>query len=443
MDNKKKFISLKTKLTISFFTGMLISVISFFILFFLFKLLLDDYFFNSTFVMDQEKKYVDSLQAYVTAGNVAATDFLALRRWTKKNDVTIFSVSRERVLLFDNSYTGNAPLSETDAIQLHKTWKFFCEVIFADGPADVYIHKNYQKNFYLIATAIAAGISAFFWVLFLTFSFSKRIKYVQQLQQEVAVHQTDLENVFTENGNDELTNLAGALNHMREALLKSKRDEMLRKKEQETLVLGMAHDLRTPLTGLMGYLELGKRCQGDQSKMDAYMDKTIGKTNQIRELSDKLFDHFLSNDEKTCVLEAPAATDYALGDFLSELCSQLEVSGFQVDSNGLKWFDIKIRIDSDFMGRIINNLISNIEKYADKNHPVTLSSLLSKDYFGIQLGNRIRESSDEVQGTRIGVQNVEKMMEQMCGRSDIERNQSSFLIILWFPIWLDNLVKNS
>ena len=147
MDNKKKFVSLKTKLTISFFTGMLISVISFFILFFLFKLLLDDYFFNSTFVMDQEKKYIDSLQAYVTEGNIAATDFLALRRWTKQNDVTIFSVSRERVLLFDNSYTGNAPLSETDAIQLHKTWKFFCEVMFADGPADVYIHKNYQKNF--------------------------------------------------------------------------------------------------------------------------------------------------------------------------------------------------------------------------------------------------------------------------------------------------------
>ena len=434
MGNKKKFVSLKTKLISSFFTGMLIAVCIFFTLFFLSKVLLDDYFYHSTYVMDHEKKYVDDLQEYVSKNSIDATDFQALRKWAKENEITIFSVSRKRVLLFDNSYTGNAPLSETDAIQLHKTWRYFYEVTFADGPADVYVHKNYQRNIYLIATMITAGISAFVWALFLSRSFSKRIKYVLQLQSEITDQQTDLGQSFTENGNDELTNLAVALNHMREALLKSNQDEMLRKKEQETLVLGMAHDLRTPLTGLMGYLELGKRCQGDQSKMDAYMDKAIGKTNQIRELSDKLFDHFLSNDEKTCVLEAPAAADYALGDFLSELCSQLAVSGFQVDSNGLKWFDVKIRIDSDFMGRIINNLISNVEKYADKNHPVTLSSLLSKDYFGIQLGNRIRESRDEVQGTRIGMQNVEKMMEQMCGRADIERNQNSFLIILWFPV---------
>ena len=288
MGNKKKFVSLKTKLISSFFTGMLIAVCIFFTLFFLSKVLLDDYFYHSTYVMDHEKKYVDDLQEYVSKNSIDATDFQALRKWAKENEITIFSVSRKRVLLFDNSYTGNAPLSETDAIQLHKTWRYFYEVTFADGPADVYVHKNYQRNIYLIATMITAGISAFVWALFLSRSFSKRIKYVLQLQSEITDQQIDLGQSFTENGNDELTNLAAALNHMREALLKSKQDEMLRKKEQETLVLGMAHDLRTPLTGLMGYLELGKRCQGDQGKVDAYMDKASGKTNQIRELSDKL-----------------------------------------------------------------------------------------------------------------------------------------------------------
>ena len=221
---------------------------------------------------------------------------------------------------------------------------------------------------------------------------------------------------------------------MREALLESERKEKLRKKEQETLVLGMAHDLRTPLTGLMGYLELCKRSQGDQLKLDEYVNKAIGKTNQIHELSDKLFDHFLSNEEKTCILEASASADYALGDFLSELCSQLEVSGFRIDSDGLKWFNAKIRIDSDFMGRIFNNLISNIERYANADYPVTLSSLLSKNYFGVQIENMIRDLRSEVQGTRIGMQNIEKMMEQMCGKAEVERTRDLFRITLWFPI---------
>ena len=44
---------------------------------------------------------------------------------------------------------------------------------------------------------------------------------------------------------------------------------------------------------------------------------------------------------------------------------------------------------------------------------IILSSLLSKDYFGVQTANRIREAGDDVQGTRIGMQNVEKMMEAL------------------------------
>ena len=56
------------------------------------------------------------------------------------------------------------------------------------------------------------------------------------------------------------------------------------KKAQNKLVLGMAHDLRTPLTALMAYLEIIKR-EPEHDKVKLYVKKTVGKAIQIKNLS--------------------------------------------------------------------------------------------------------------------------------------------------------------
>ncbi|MBE5863709.1 MAG: HAMP domain-containing histidine kinase [Lachnospiraceae bacterium] len=435
MDNNKKKLSLKNRLVFGFFIGMLISVFVFFALYSVTKILLDDFFSSSSYVSTQEQKYVDSLQKYVTEHGMAATDFTGLRKWAKENEITVFSVSRERVLLYDNSYTGNAPLSETESLQLHKTWQYFHAVEFKDGPADVYIHKNYQRNYYVMALLIISGVSALVWALVLMLSFNRRIKYVMLLQEEIN-HQGDLlENSFTEKGNDELTEVARALNHLRNALLDSKAKETQYKKDREALILGMAHDLRTPLTGLRGYLEIIRRYLEEKDDLVQYVEKALLKTDQIRDLSDKLFDHFLSKNENTTLLEPPETAEYLLGDYLSELCSQLSVSGFTVQYDQLKWHPVCVQIDTDFVGRIFNNLIDNVIKYADSKRPVTLSSILTNEYLGIQIQNCRREERDAaIQGTHIGTQNIDAMMQKMNGKTEIEMAEDYYRITLFFPI---------
>ena len=52
----------------------------------------------------------------------------------------------------------------------------------------------------------------------------------------------------------------------------------------------------------------------------------------------------------------------AFGDYLSELCALLEYEGFKVNTDRLEWRQISVCINTDFIGRIMNNIISNIEK---------------------------------------------------------------------------------
>lgn len=55
----------------------------------------------------------------------------------------------------------------------------------------------------------------------------------------------------------------------------------------------MSHDLRTPLTGLMAYLEILKKQQKEGAVTQEYINKAFDRVLQIRDLSEQMFEYFL------------------------------------------------------------------------------------------------------------------------------------------------------
>ena len=368
---------------------MLLAVLSFLTLYSIAKSLLDDYFTYTSYVMDKEREAVSALEAYVRENKLAATDSWELKKWAKENHMMILAVSRDRFLLYENSHTGSSPLSQTDSLQVYRTLQVFHQVEFADGVADVFLHKNYQRSYYLTAIAVAAFVSALIWAFFFYLCIGPLLEAIDLQRQK--------------------------------------------SEEQETLVLGMVHDLRTPLTGLMGFLELSQRSESDLPQLQAYLRKAREKALQIRSLSDQLFDYFLSEKDSTFALEAPARAQYLLEDYLSELCFELGAFGFAVEA-ALEWPPIRISISMEEMGRILNNLLSNIQKYGDPGHPVHLSGIIRDKYFGIRITNHVRGGEADLQGTHIGLQIVRKMMRRMNGFAESKKENDLFQITLFFPI---------
>lgn len=220
---------------------------------------------------------------------------------------------------------------------------------------------------------------------------------------------------------------------MRQTLIQKEQSEQELRAAQEKLVLGMSHDLRTPLTGLMTYLEILKKQQKNRNVTDEYIQKSLDKVIQIRNLSDQMFEYFFVNSQHKVELEEAEDIFSAFGDYLSELCVLLEDEGFTVDTEMLEWNPAAVRINTDLFGRIMNNIISNIEKYAGRNKPIQIQILYEESHIGILIGNTTDQPEQPVHKTGIGLQNISVMMEYMHGYVEVSEKEKDYCIILYFP----------
>ena len=71
-------------------------------------------------------------------------DFEKLKKWSNKQKISYFLVSRERKILFDNFYVEDNLLKPAENDMLNYTWYFLQNVKFEDGDADVYIYADYE-----------------------------------------------------------------------------------------------------------------------------------------------------------------------------------------------------------------------------------------------------------------------------------------------------------
>lgn len=76
--------------------GILIGSIVFILLYFGGSHVLMNYYYESDYIYKAETPYVKRLQKYVTENHVAATDSEKLKKWSNKQKISYFSVSRER-----------------------------------------------------------------------------------------------------------------------------------------------------------------------------------------------------------------------------------------------------------------------------------------------------------------------------------------------------------
>lgn len=393
---------------------------------------LQQFFFNTGYIYKREVQRADELQSYVDKNCLKATDYKQLKKWALQRNIREFTVSRDQWLLFDVSYDGILTPGSREITDF--SWKIFHKIKFADGNADVYLYEGFADKYYdiLAGTSILVGFIVCIGIF--SYEMQEDLRYIQCLKKEVdVITKGNLQEHITVTGNDELAQLAGGLEIMRQTLIQKEQSEQELRAAQEKLVLGMSHDLRTPLTGLMTYLEILKKQQKNRNVTDEYIQKSLDKVIQIRNLSDQMFEYFFVNSQHKVELEEAEDIFSAFGDYLSELCVLLEDEGFTVDTEMLEWNPAAVRINTDLFGRIMNNIISNIEKYAGRNKPIQIQILYEESHIGILIGNTTDQPEQPVHKTGIGLQNISVMMEHMHGYVEVSEKEKDYCIILYFP----------
>ena len=338
-------------------------------------------------------------------------DKKALKKLLKKHDiytnVYIYDDAEDNFLGGDFGKVLDEPVGITPLYSLQNDFEQYSfnrlisgSVKFKDGEGIVYVSSMHLLKYvkYYFYVALFVSLLIFFLP---TFIFIKRkVKYINILKQEVLnMSQGDLSHAMTIMSHDELAILAQEMDTLRITLASNYQNEARIKESHQEMITCLSHDLRTPLTALRGYLDiLCLHCYKDEKQMDHYLNSCIEKTEQIKDLSNKTFEYSLVyNDDLIPSLETISSESFI--QYIEEHLEYLELEGFKIEKE-ITISSVQLQLDLSMMKRMMDNICSNIQKYARKEQPIYLQISIEKGNLKIVFENEKKEIKHTLKYTR-------------------------------------------
>ncbi len=441
MIRKRKPVS---KLGIKFlsvvFSSAIISFLTFGLLF-LSRYKIFDWFVGEETIEEATIHQIEELQNTITEQGLSKKDSEAIRKELRKYKDLTLQLYDDEATLDEISLSAK---EEQAIVGTTSFWVYVYDPIFmnftlefSDGDAYLIVSSFIGITFIIRYVIIVLILSILLFIFLIMLFIHQKMKYILSIEEEMEYIKTgDFHHTIPYKGNDEITDLARQLNHLRNALY----DNMIKEEEARTanyeLVTAMSHDLRTPLTSLLGYLDiLSMKIYKSDEARDEYIEKSKRKAEQIKELSDKLFNHFLvySKDEE---LQLHLISNDEFIQILSFYQDDLKENKFEVLTKieNKQW---KMMGDEAILQRVFDNIFSNIMKYAERSI-VTITLQFEQNNMILRITNRKKKSASLEKGTQIGLKSVGKLMKGLNGSFQYEQNDEEFIVELAFPVKIEN-----
>lgn len=394
--------------------------------------LVNKYLEETDYIDRKNQKYIERFQNYVRQKQLSTRDADALHIWLKKQKLLSVKIYKDEIQVFDSDYPDQE-IWEEEIATGNYAWESYYIVEFSDGSAEVIITGAYSYQFYNYVLIAELIVSFGLFLLLVLLGIRRKMDYIRILSSEIEILEGgSLDYPITVKGKDELAALAEGLDGMRISFKNLILQEAEIVRENQRNVTEMSHDLRTPVTSIMLYTEILKKGKyKNKEQLMEYLEKIDQKAHRMKHLTDHLFEYSLIAGEEV-ELEEPEQYEVLFYDLFSETCSYLEQKGFSVIFH-VAWTDCLLRISTGYVMRIMDNVTSNIVKYADISEPVEISSVKESSMVGFMFENKIRSLKEKVESTGIGIQNIHNMMKQMGGNCIVEKDKDSFRIIFLFP----------
>ena len=375
------------------------------------------------------------LQAYIDENQLASTDWKEIDEWSHRHRNTMLGFYREGeepYFSMPRIYQGREDAQPGGQFQPFE-WLSFNSVRFSDGEAAVALYYNGVNAYYDIGCEILLGVVIVLFPVFFLFGSRKIIRYIVQLSEEIqAMEGGDLDHPITIRGADELTTLARCLDSMRITLRTQQQEEAEASAKVKSLITEMSHDLRTPLTTLLLYTEILRSHKYDgKAQENDYLNKIDTKARQIKQLSDNLFEYALVTRDTVVTLDPPARFSAILEEPLTDLIDHLQQRGFLCRLE-LGSDDPLLTVRSQYARRILDNVTSNILKYADPEQEICIRFVQEADKAGLTFRNGTLPVPPSAESTKVGLTSMETMMDKMHGVFRVEQGSGWFRVTLLF-----------
>ncbi|MFT8389377.1 MAG: HAMP domain-containing sensor histidine kinase, partial [Lentilactobacillus hilgardii] len=169
-----------------------------------------------------------------------------------------------------------------------------------------------------------------------------------------------------------------SINALVDSVIKSMDEERAIESSKDELITNVSHDLRTPLTSILGYLGLIQDKQyKSQEDLLKYTEIAYLKAKQMKSLVDNLFEYTKVKQTGTPL----SINRIDLSQMMEQLVASFELeakkSGLQISAQGTEK-PLYIEADAEKLGRVFNNLISNAIKYGKGGNHIYLTCRVGK-----------------------------------------------------------------
>lgn len=142
--------------------------------------------------------------------------------------------------------------------------------------------------------------------------------------------------------------------------------------ELKTAITNVAHDIRTPLTAIMGYLELMKK-QEMTPETEKYLAIIEERCQHMKKLTEELFEYSVVSTSETKEELTEVSLNRVLEDTLMNYYAALVEKGIEPEIDICDERVVR-KLYPSYVERIFSNLISNALKYSDGDLRVSLSA---------------------------------------------------------------------
>ena len=374
---------------------------------------------------------------FVTSNQIKGDNTEAIARWTREHPyVTILVYPKDTQTARPTQGVLPATGQPSGTVPYSGIYGRLYPMRFADGLYHVAIgdSSNVREDNINRILSVILGSIAFILIMF--WYIRRLTNRIIRLSREAdAIGSGDLEAPITVRGEDELAMLATEMDSMRRSVIERMSGERRAWEANSELITAISHDIRTPMTALIGYLGLlSKDSLEDKETSRQFISSANDKAMELKDLTDELFKYFLVFGRAELELNLEEFDAHLL---LEQLLGEAEFdlldAGFRVEHEGSVG-ECRLLADPLYLKRVVDNLVSNAKKYADRSEPIMLSLTQCSDRLTVRMSNHIAKKTPHVESTKIGLRTCEKILSSLGGSFTTESDSELFTAELSLPI---------
>ncbi|WP_216641124.1 HAMP domain-containing sensor histidine kinase [Solibacillus sp. R5-41] len=328
--------------------------------------------------------------------------------------VPIFSIALLLILSLIKHIKNRTLLKHTLIYQIFK--KIFLSVknVFDSGSTGIKV--------VLLVIGYPVVVAATFFIFPITIGLVawfalKKVKSFNHIKEGVEqIKNGNLHHRIELDGKGEFSQLASNINSITDGLKMSVDSEIKSERLKTELITNVSHDIRTPLTSIITYVDLLK-IENDPEKVAEYIDVLDQKSKRLKHLTDDLFEAAKASSGSMPVQIERIDIVSLLTQGIGEMDEKIEASALDFKL-AYPTEKVYVKADGKLLWRSIENLFSNIFKYAQP---------ASRVYIDVEdLENEIRVTFKNISAYELNI-SADELMERFKRGDESRTSQGSGL----------------